>query len=58
MAEQHFRRALAISQGDPMVFFTQPISAALLLIAALLVLGPMLLRWRNRQKDAVGPEAV
>jgi putative tricarboxylic transport membrane protein len=58
LAEQQFRRALAISQGDPMVFFTHPISASLLLIAVLLVLGPMLLRWRNRQKDAVGPEAV
>ena len=58
LAEQQFRRALAISQGDPMVFFTHPISASLLLIAVLLVLGPMLLRWRNRQKGAVGPEAV
>ena len=27
LAEQQFRRALAISQGDPTVFFTHPISA-------------------------------
>ena len=30
LAEQQFRRALAISQGDPSVFFTHPISLALL----------------------------
>ncbi|HYG91135.1 MAG TPA: tripartite tricarboxylate transporter permease [Azospirillum sp.] len=48
LAEQQFRRALAISQGDPSVFLTHPISAALLVIAVLLVLGPMLLRRRQR----------
>ena len=47
MAEHQFHRALAISQGAP--------PAALLLIAALLVLGPMILRWR---KGAVSHEAV
>ena len=30
LAESQFRRALAISQGDPSVFFTHPISASLL----------------------------
>ena len=40
LAEQQFRRALAISQGDPTVFFTHPISLALLIIAVLLVLVP------------------
>ena len=33
-AEQHLRRALAISQGDWTVFLTRPLSAALLAIAA------------------------
>lgn len=33
MAEQQFRRALAISQGDPSVFLTRPISAVLLSLA-------------------------
>jgi len=34
LAEAQFRRALAISQGDPGVFFTQPISAGLLALTA------------------------
>ena len=38
MAEQQFRRALAISEGDPSVFLTHPISLALLIIAVLLVI--------------------
>jgi putative tricarboxylic transport membrane protein len=39
-AEQHLRRALAISEGDWSVFFTRPLSAALLAVAvALLVFG-------------------
>jgi putative tricarboxylic transport membrane protein len=44
LAEQQFRRALAISQGDPTVFFTHPISAGLLVTAVVLVLGPIMLR--------------
>lgn len=45
MAEEQLRRALAISQGDPMIFLTHPISAALLAVTALLLLGPWL--WRR-----------
>ncbi|WGF86391.1 tripartite tricarboxylate transporter permease [Marinivivus vitaminiproducens] len=48
LAEQQFRRALAISQGDASVFFTQPIALALLVIAAALVLVPVVLRRRRR----------
>ena len=44
LSEQHFRRAMAISEGDPSVFFTRPLSAVLLLVAALTLFGPMLLR--------------
>ena len=50
LAEQQFRRALAISQGDASVFFTHPISLALLVTAVLLVIAPILLR--RRQKSA------
>jgi len=47
MAEQQFRRALAISQGDPAIFITHPLSAILLLAAALVLLLPPLVRWRR-----------
>jgi putative tricarboxylic transport membrane protein len=40
MVEEHFRRAMLISQGDATVFFTRPISAVLVVIA--LVLAAML----------------
>ena len=42
MAEQQFRRAVAISEGDVSVFVTRPISAAFLLASvALLVVIPL-----------------
>jgi putative tricarboxylic transport membrane protein len=44
MAEQQFRRALAISQGDPSVFLTRPISAFLLSLAVLAVVAVPLAR--------------
>jgi putative tricarboxylic transport membrane protein len=42
LAEQAFRQALTISQGDATTFVTRPISAAFLAIAVLLGLGPKL----------------
>ena len=42
LAEQEFRRALTISQGDMMIFIQKPLSLALLLIALLAVIGPRL----------------
>lgn len=53
LAEQQFRRALSISQGDPSVFVTHPISLAILVIAVLLLLVPMVLRFRQRARQAV-----
>ena len=50
LAEQQFRRALAISQGDWTVFFTDLLSLALLIIAALALLGPLVWRWRGRRQ--------
>jgi putative tricarboxylic transport membrane protein len=37
MLEDHLRRAMIISRGDPMVFFERPISAALLVAAAIVL---------------------
>jgi putative tricarboxylic transport membrane protein len=40
LAEQEFRRAMTISQGDLMIFVEKPLSLTLLLIALLALLGP------------------
>jgi len=54
LAESQFRRALAISQGDPSVFITHPISAALLTLTAALVLVPWIVRVvRERRSRAL-----
>lgn len=50
LAEQQFRRALSISQGDATVFFTHPISLLLLTIAFALVVVPAVLRWRRKRR--------
>ena len=51
MAEQQFRRALAISQGDVSVFFREPISAAFLALALLTVLVPLLRPYLRRVRQ-------
>lgn len=48
MAEKSFRRAMAIHEGDLSVFLTQPLSLAILLVTAAIVLLPPLLRRRAR----------
>ena len=42
MMEEYLRRALTLSRGDPMIFLARPISAAML-IAAALALATLLL---------------
>ena len=50
MAEQQFRRAVAISEGDLSVFVTRPISAALVAAALLALVAPLALRrWRRHE---------
>jgi putative tricarboxylic transport membrane protein len=52
MAEQQLRRALAIAEGSPLILVTRPISLALLVTAALIVLAPPIVGWwrgRTRQ---------
>jgi putative tricarboxylic transport membrane protein len=44
MAEEQFRRAMMISQGDPSVFFTHPISLFFLILAAAILLLPWIMR--------------
>jgi putative tricarboxylic transport membrane protein len=49
LAEAQFRRALSISQGDPSVFVTHPLSAGLLFVAAAVILTPPLFRLLSRR---------
>ena len=50
LAEQEFRRAMTISQGDWMIFVQKPLSLALLIVALIAVLGPRL--WAMRSGGA------
>jgi TctA family transporter len=50
MMEEHLRRAMLLSRGDPVVFIERPISATLLAIGAI-ALGAMLLPNLRRGKD-------
>ena len=50
MLEDHFRRAMLVSRGDPMIFIERPISALLLGVSALAlgaVLLPSVRKWRG-----------
>ena len=48
LAEAQFRRALQISQGDPSVFVTHPISLGLLIVALAVLITPIVMRGRLR----------
>jgi putative tricarboxylic transport membrane protein len=50
LAESQFRRALAISEGDPTVFLSSPISVTILAITAALLVVPLILRLVRRPK--------
>ncbi|MDQ3553734.1 MAG: tripartite tricarboxylate transporter permease, partial [Chloroflexota bacterium] len=50
LLEQHLRRALTISQGDPSVFITRPISLVLLIAAALALLFAVLPSIRRKRE--------
>ena len=54
LAEQNFRQAMTISAGDWTVFFTRPLSATILVLAALALFGPKLYALAMRPK----PERV
>jgi len=48
MAEQQLRRALSISQGDPTVLVSSPIAATLLVLAAIALIVPLVMRARGK----------
>ncbi len=52
MMEENLRRALIVSQGDPLVFVNRPISLTLLIMAALLMLLVVLPAFRKTREEA------
>ena len=48
LAEAQFRNAMAIGEGDWVIFFQRPMSATLLVVIALVLITPRLLAWRRR----------
>jgi len=53
MMEEHLRRAMLLSRGDPMVFLERPISATLLGIAAVALLAMALPNLRKGKETAL-----
>ena len=51
MMEQSFRQSLTISNGSLAIFFTNPISCVLLIIALLAFLLPILKTWKRKKED-------
>jgi putative tricarboxylic transport membrane protein len=51
LLEEHLRRAMIISRGDPMIFVTRPISATLLGLALLAVVIAVLPSIRKKRKE-------
>jgi putative tricarboxylic transport membrane protein len=47
LIEQEFRRALAMSAGDPMVFVSRPIALGVLLFCLLIAAVPVVRGWRK-----------
>lgn len=59
VAEQQLRRALAISDGDPLALVHSPFSiACYVLVVLVAIVPPFLKRWERRTADEVGLDEV
>jgi TctA family transporter len=56
MMEEHLRRALMLSRGDPTVFLTRPISCGILLVAAIALVAALLPSIRTKREEAFKEE--
>lgn len=52
LMEEYLRRAMLLSRGDPMVFVERPLSATLLVLAALILLVALLPSLRRKRDEA------
>ena len=57
MMEEYLRRALLISRGDPAVFVTRPVSAAMLVMSLLLLATVLMPAIRRRREEAFQEES-
>ncbi len=57
VAEMTLRQSLIISRGDPMIFFSSPLSATLMTIAILVILSPFAAMLRRRWIASRAPAA-
>jgi putative tricarboxylic transport membrane protein len=58
VAELTLRQSLIISRGDPMIFFSSPISATLMTIAIMVILSPLFAMLRRRWIAKRSPAAA
>ena len=56
LMEEHLRRALFLSRGDPAIFITRPISAAFLIATAVLLVFMILPAVRKKRAEALKEE--
>ena len=56
LMEENLRRSMLLSDGDPMVFFTRPISGGFMLATAVLLLLFMLPALRKKRKEVLTGE--
>ncbi|HSW50581.1 MAG TPA: tripartite tricarboxylate transporter permease, partial [Bryobacteraceae bacterium] len=56
LMEEHLRRAMLLSRGDPSVFFTRPISAGFLIATALLLFFMIMPAVRKKREEALSEE--
>ena len=56
LLEENLRRAMILSRGDPMTFVTRPISAGLLVLAALVLIIVFLPSIRSKREEVFQEE--
>jgi TctA family transporter len=52
MIEEHLRRALLLSSGDPMIFVTRPLSGAMIIAALVLLALVLMPAIRQKREEA------
>ena len=56
MMEEHLRRAMLLSRGDPTIFLSRPISLGILLVAAIALVAALLPAIRAKREEAFKEE--